>query len=43
MRTRGLAFLCLAMTGCITTHATLVDPTGGDANFGQIGVGITIH
>ena len=27
MRTLGLGLLCLALTGCITTHATLVDPT----------------
>lgn len=27
MRKAGLGLLCLAITGCITTHATLVDPT----------------
>jgi len=27
MRKLGLGLLCLAITGCITTHATLVDPT----------------
>ena len=27
MRKLGLSLLCLAITGCITTHATLVDPT----------------
>ena len=27
MRTLGLPLLCLALTGCITTHATLVVPT----------------
>ena len=27
MRTISLGMLCLALTGCITTHATLVDPT----------------
>ena len=27
MRTLGLGLLCLTLTGCVTTHATLVDPT----------------
>ena len=27
MRKFGLGLLCLTITGCITTHATLVDPT----------------
>ena len=27
MRTISLGLLCLALGGCITTHATLVDPT----------------
>ena len=27
MRKIGLGLLCVAFTGCITTHATLVDPT----------------
>ena len=27
MRTIGTALLCLTLSGCITTHATLVDPT----------------
>jgi hypothetical protein len=27
MRKLGLGLLCLAITSCITTHATLVDPT----------------
>ena len=27
MRKLGLGLLCIAITGCITTHATLVDPT----------------